>query len=179
MVIVQQSGQLRDIELQRHADLRLRIFDKTSGAPVSRASVRVTAQGVLAFADTLTPDRAGRADMPDLAPGNYLLTVLVAGFAPRTLPIQVPTAALDVALEPGGRVQLRLPAGTSTRVRLVDGTGIAHAVPGSDPAGWTAIAGPMTAWPNVASGSYRLESMTGGVTSVIVKTGATSVVEVR
>jgi Carboxypeptidase regulatory-like domain len=179
VITMQQSEQRADFELQPHDGFRLRVIDATNGAPVSHANVRVTAQGVLVFADTVTLDNGGRADVPSLAPGAYLLTVLVAGYAPRSLPIQVPTAAIDVAVEPGGRVELRLPTITSTRVRLVDAAGIAQAVPGSDPAGWAAIAGPTTAWTNVAAGPYRLESMTGGVTAITVKNGTTLVVDVK
>jgi len=179
IVDVQQTGQHRDVELQRHSDITLHIFDSTTGAPVSQASVRATAGGMFAFAEELSLDNAGRTEMPDLAPGDYLLTVLVAGYAPRSFPIHIPAATLEVPLEAGGRVQLRLRATASTRVRLLDTAGIAQAVPGSNPAGWTAIAGPSSLWPNIASGSYRLESMTGGVTPVVVKSGATSMVEVK
>jgi protocatechuate 3,4-dioxygenase beta subunit len=178
-ITMQQSEQRADFELQPHDGVRLRVVDATNGAPVARANVRMTAQGVIVFADTVTLDNAGRADMPGLAPGNYLLTVLVAGYAPRSLPIQVPTAAIDVTVEPGGRVELRLPKTMTTRVRLVDAAGIAQAVAGADPAGWTAIAGPTTVWTNVAAGSYRLESMTGGVTPMTVKNGTTFVVDVK
>jgi len=141
--------------------------------------VRAAAYGVLAFADSVTFDNTGRADIPDLSPGEYLLTVLVAGYAPRTLALTVPATAIDVAIERGGRVQLDLAGGTSTRVRLLDSAGVPQAMPGADASGWTAVAGPAAVWPNVGSGSYRLESMTGGVTPVVVRPGATSVVEVR
>jgi hypothetical protein len=112
-------------------------------------------------------------------PGDYVLVVIVGGYAPRSAAIQVPSSAVDVSVEPGGRVQLRLSAGTTTRVRLLDRTGIPQAVAGSDPAGWTVVGGPSTVWPNVGTGTYRLESMTGGVTSVAVARGGTSVVDVK
>jgi hypothetical protein len=179
VITMHQSEQRADFELQPHDGVRLRVIDATNGAPVSHANVRVTAQGVLIFAETVSLDNAGRADMPSLAPGNYLLTVLVAGYAPRSLPIQVPTAAIDVAVEPGGRIELRLTAIPSTRVRLVDAAGIAQAVPGSDPAGWTGIAGPTTVWTHVAAGLYRLETMTGSVTTITVKNGTTFVVDLK
>src|SRR5207247_9438822 len=113
------------------------------------------------------------------APGSDRRIVFVAGYAPRAVPVQVPSAAIDVTVEPGGRVELRLAETMTTRVRLVDAAGIAQAVPGADPAGWTAIAGPTTVWANVAAGPYRLESMTGGVTTVTVKNGTTFVVDVK
>jgi hypothetical protein len=179
LVTIQQSEQRGDFELHPRTGTRLRIVDGTNGVPVSRAHVRVTAQGAIAFAETLTLDNAGRGDMPALAPGNYLLTVLVAGYAPRSLVIRSPVPTIDVSMEPGGRVQLRLPAVTSNRVRLLDADGIAQAVSGSDTAGWASIVGPTTVWTNVAAGSYRLESMTGGVTTVVVRSGVTSVVDVE
>ena len=179
VVEVRQTDQHRDFELQRHSDVKLHVFDRATGAPVSQAAVRAAAYGVLAFADSVAFDTTGRADIPDLAPGEYLLTVLVVGYAPRTLALTVPATAVDVAIERGGRVLLDLAGGTSTRVRLVDSAGVPQAMPGADASGWAAIAGPAAVWPNVGSGSYRLESMTGGVTQVVVRPGATSVVEVR
>jgi len=179
IVTIQQGEQRRDFELQPRSGTRLRIVDGMKGVPVSRARVRVTAQGAIAFEETLVLDSGGRGELPAMAPGSYVLSVVVAGYAPRSLSIQTPAPAIDVSVEPGGRLQLRLPASTSNRVRLLDAGGIAQAVAGSDAAGWTSIAGPTTVWMNVAAGSYRLESRTGSVTPVVVRSGLTSVVDVK
>jgi hypothetical protein len=179
MVNVQQTDERWDLALHRRSGIRLRIVDALNGAPVARASVRLTTRGVLAFADTLTLDNAGRGELPTPASGDYVLAVMVDGYAPRSLAVQLPISTIEVSVEPGGRVQLRLPAATSTRVRLLDAAGIPQVVSGSDPAGWTAVVGPTTVWTNVATGSYRLESMIGGVTSFVVTSGATSVVDVK
>jgi protocatechuate 3,4-dioxygenase beta subunit/5-hydroxyisourate hydrolase-like protein (transthyretin family) len=179
VVNVRQTDERWDFELHRGSGIRLRVVDAVNGAPISRANVRLTTRGVLAFADTLTLDDAGRGALPTLASGDYVLAVMVDGYAPRSLAVQLPVSTIDVSVEPGGRVQLRMPAAMSTRVRLLDAAGIPQVVPGSDPAGWTAVAGPTTVWTNVATGSYRLESMIGGVTSFVVTSGATSVVDVK
>ncbi len=176
---VGQNEERSDLELHRSSGIRLRIVDGANSAPVSRAAVRLTTRGMIAFAEVITLDNAGRGELPALSPGDYVLTVLAAGYAPRSLSIQAPVAAIDIALQPGGRVQLRLPPAASIRVRLLDAAGLPQAVSGSDPAGWTAVAGPTTVWTNVAAGSYRLQSMTGGETPCVVTAGATSVVDVR
>jgi protocatechuate 3,4-dioxygenase beta subunit len=176
---VGQNEERSEFELHRSGGIRLRVVDGANGAPLSRAAVRLTTREMIAFADVLALDNAGRAELPALLPGDYVLTVMVAGYAPRSLSIQVPVAPIDISLESGGRVQLRLPPAASMRVRLLDAAGLPQAVSGSDPAGWTSVGGPTTVWTNVAAGSYRLQSMTGGETPFIVTAGATSVVDVR
>jgi hypothetical protein len=179
MADVRQIEEPWDLGLQRTSGTRLRVLDALNRAPILRANVRVMARGVLAFAGTLTLDNSGRGELPALASGDYVLAVIVDGYAPRSMAVQLPVSTIEVPVEPGGRVQLRLPVATSTRVRLLDAAGIPQVVNGSDPAGWAAVVGPTTVWTNVATGSYRLESMSGGVISFVVTSGATSVVDVK
>jgi hypothetical protein len=177
-IAVQQDGAVADFELHPHSGFAVRIVDEKTGAAMGRASIRIAGQTGLAFAETLSLDDGGRGEIPSLAPGRYLMTVEVTDYAPRSLMIQVPSGAVTIALEPGGRLQLKSNPLSATRVRLVDASGVVQSVPRSGAAGWVDIVGPVTAWPNVAAGTYRLESMTGAIATVVVTSGVTSIVNV-
>jgi hypothetical protein len=177
-IAVQQDEAVADFELHPRGGFIVRIVDGRTGAGMGRANVRIVGQTGLVFAETVSLDDGGRGEVPSLAPGRYVMSVEVTDYAPRSLVIQVPVGAVNVALEPGGRLQLRSNPSSATRVRLIDASGVAQSVPRSNVAGWVDIVGPVTAWPNVAAGTYRLESMTGATATVVVTSGATSIVNV-
>jgi hypothetical protein len=177
-IAVQQDEAVADFDLHARGGFAIRVVDGRTGAAMGRATVRLAGQTGLAYSETLVLDDGGRGEIPSLAPGRYLMTVEVADYAPRSLVIQLPAGALDIALEPGGRLQLRSSATSATRVRLIDASGVVQSVSRGSLAGWVDIVGPVTAWPNVAAGTYRLESMTGATTTVVVTSGATSIVNV-
>jgi hypothetical protein len=170
-----------DLAMGPKPALRLRFTDRLTGAPMSQANVLLMGgDGGLALQTSLALDADGQGQIPALSSGKYVLTAQVTGYAPRTLVVTLPSAPLDVLLDRGGVVELRCCGGQPfKRVRLVDAQGLAQLVSSSTIGGWTDVTAPAAIWPNVGEGRYSLELAGGDRLDVTVRSGVTTVVELK
>jgi uncharacterized GH25 family protein len=170
-----------DLTMVPRPAIRLRFIDGSTGAPMSQANLLLMGgDGGLAFQTTLALDANGQGQIPALSPGKYVLTGHVTGYAPRTMVVTLPSVPLDVALDRGGTIEIRCCGGQPfRRVRLVDAQGLAQLLPAGTIGGWADITAPAAMWPNVADGRYWLELSGGGRLDVTVRSGMTTVVDLK
>ena len=155
------GGDAGTIEMTRGEGLVLRVRDGIYQIPLRSASVRVTdGAGATVTATWLSLDGEGNGEIASLRPGRYTLVVGSDGYATRFVEgVVVPGATLEVALTPGGSVEVR--AGEASRAK---GTATLHDAAGRPyPYRTWGSAGEVTfspagtqLLPNLAPGSYTL-----------------------
>ena len=95
----------------------MRVRDGMFG--ISLRGVNVSAldgTGITVFAGSIPLDSEGKGEIAGLKPGVYTLVVGSTGYAPVTLPgIAAPAAVVDVALTPGGRLEIHVGPETLTK----------------------------------------------------------------
>ena len=170
------------VALARGAGLAIRAVDGLTGLPMRGVTaLAFAAGGTLAFSGMVSLDSEGDGEITSLAPGSYSLYLFSDGYAPRSLPaLAVPSPKLNVALTPGGRVEVRSEAAVTGR--LVEASGAAYLVGPWRRDGGITVTPPVSVWEHVAPGSYQLiVSEPSGDRSypVHVAEGRTTTVEVR
>lgn len=85
------------------------VSDRSTGKPVPAFVLwvgrKVGPLRIEEYGSRLVHDAAGRYSVANLAPGEYELTALAAGYAPRRRAGISPTAQVDLELERGGRLR--------------------------------------------------------------------------
>jgi hypothetical protein len=169
------------IELRRGEGLGIRARDGLFGVPLRGLFARATAAGgAVAFEGGIALDSDGRGEVPSLRAGAYILRLDAGGYAPRTLNVTVPSPTLDVALTPGGTLEIRSGAetlGRPARARLLDAAGAPVLKPPFRMDGWVALGAAVTRLEHLAPGGYSLAVEGGPTKPVTVTEGGTAVVE--
>lgn len=168
------------IALKRGEGLGLRARDGVYGVPLHSLLVQARdASGATVFRGPLSLDSDGRGEVPSLRAGPYSLRIDASGYAPLTVSVNVPSPTVEVALTPGGTVEIHSGPETQARApraRLVDSHGTPIAPPFS-PDGWVILTGAARRFEHVAPGSYTLFVDGGPTKAVSVAEGGVAVVE--
>ncbi|MEO8348899.1 MAG: carboxypeptidase regulatory-like domain-containing protein [Acidobacteriota bacterium] len=181
-VSVGSSGVEVNVALARGAGVSIRAVDGLTGLPLRDLYVNAfSSTGTVAFSGGVSLDSEGDGEISSLAPGSYSVSLFSGGYAPRTLPaLAVPSPKLNLALTPGGRVEVRSESTVSGRV--VDANGAPYPVGGWRRDGGVTVNAPASLWEHVAPGSYRLivSGPSGESTyPFTVSEGATAPVQIR
>jgi uncharacterized surface anchored protein len=150
-----------DFTLKKGSGLSIRVADGQTGIPLSGVqALAFAADGTVAYQGRVALGADGTGEVPSLSDGAYTLYVFSDGYASRSLPVNVPSSPVALAMTPGGRVEVRTPFSVSGR--LVDGGGgIVLLSPWRLDGSLTATA-PVSAWEHLAPGSYQLIYGDGG-----------------
>jgi protocatechuate 3,4-dioxygenase beta subunit len=145
-----------NFQLSRGEGLAIRAVDGLTGLPLRELRVLAyTGNRTVAFSGGVSLDSEGKGEISSLAPGIYALYVFSGGYASRSFPsVPVPSPTLDVPMTPGGRVEVRTE--TPTAGRIVAAGGATYLFDPWRLDGRVSAAPPVTAWDNVAPGSYVL-----------------------
>lgn len=169
--------------LSKGGGLAVHAKDGLTGMPLSGLwALAFSDSGATAFSGPVALDGQGNGEVASLAPGTYTLHLFSSGYAPGAITsASVPSASpLEVALTPGGRIEVE--AASASAGRLVDSAGVTY-LPGVGKLdGRLAISPPRTLWEHVTPGSYRLivEGSDGNTEySVTVREGETTRVELK
>ena len=169
------------IELKRGEGLGLRARDGVFGVPLHGLFVQVRdASGAIVFGGPVSLDSDGRGEVPSLRAGTYSLRIDASGYAPLTVPVNVPSPTLEVALTPGGAVEIRSGPETqarASRARLVDAGGAPVTQFPLSPDGWVTLTGGVRRFEHMAPGSYTLFVDGGPTKPVGVTEGGMAVVD--
>jgi protocatechuate 3,4-dioxygenase beta subunit len=143
-----------DFTLKNGSGLSIRVADGQTGIPLSGVqALAFAADGTVAYQGRISLGADGTGEVPSLSDGAYTLYVFSDGYAARSLPVNVPSSQVVLAMTPGGRVEVRTPFSVSGR--LVDaGGGIVLLSPWRLDGTVTATA-PVSAWEHLAPGSYQ------------------------
>jgi hypothetical protein len=160
----------------------VRALDGLTGLPLRSLNVTAfTATGTVAYSGNVPLDSKGEGEVASLGPGLYSVYCFSQGYAPRVVPsLQVPSAPVQLAMTPGGRVEARTDAPVTAR--MLDASGAMYLLSPWRLDGRITATPPMAAWENVAPGAYRLVvSTSGGEKSYdfTVSEGRTTTVELR
>jgi len=155
------GGDAGAIEITRGDGLELSVRDGVFGIPLGSVSVRVTdPAGAIVFSTWVGLDREGKGELRSLRPGRYTFVVGSDGYATRLVEgVVVPGAPLEVALTPGGSVEVR--AGEASRTKgaaaLRDAAGRPYPYRTWGSAGELTLSPTGTQLlPNLAPGSYSV-----------------------
>jgi large repetitive protein len=170
------------IELTRGEGIGLIVKDGIYGVPLRGVLARATdASGNAAFMGSVALDSDGRGEIPSLQPGSYQVALSASGYAPVFLSVAVPSAALAVALTPGGSVELHvgpasLASGTAV-VSILDARGLPYPLSLFGPAGSLTVSTPVRRLDNLAPGRYTAVVEGQKPVSFAVSEGGVVVVE--
>jgi 5-hydroxyisourate hydrolase-like protein (transthyretin family) len=143
--------------LAKGGGLPVHATDGLAGTPLSSLwALAFSDSGAIAFSGVVPLDGQGNGEVASLAPGSYALHLFSSGYAPRTFAsASVPsTSPVEVAMTPGGRVEVH--AAAASTARLVDASGATYVPSTSRLDGRLTIAPPLSVWDHVTPGSYRL-----------------------
>jgi hypothetical protein len=127
-------------------------------------------------------DSEGRGEIPSLRRGTYVLSLDASGYAPlRLAAVSVPSPTLEVALTPGGSVEVlagpaTLAAG-SARAQMLTASGAPYAFSPFATDGRLTLSTPVRRLANVAPGEYVLSVEGGPSRSFTVREGGATRVE--
>jgi len=171
------------IELTRAEGVGLRVRDGLFGIALRGVSVSaLDGANVTVFSGSIPLDSDGRGEIPGLKPGVYTLVVGSTSYAPLTLPgITAPAAMIDVALTPGGRLEIQVgpeTLATTPRASLSTTSGVPYrSAFGGD--GSFRLNAPLRNRDHVAPGSYILTVDGVPTENVQITEGATTVVQLQ
>jgi len=138
--------------------------------------------GTPVLAGQVPLDSEGRGEIPSLRPGRYTLRLGAAGYAPVALDVAVPSAPLDIALTPGGALEIHAGPETLARpgasARILTAAGEPYLPSVFSPDGRIPLSAPVRRVENVAPGRYTLVVEGGAVRDFSVAEGGRAVVEV-
>jgi protocatechuate 3,4-dioxygenase beta subunit len=143
-----------DFTLKKGTGLSIRVADGQTGIPLAGVqALAFAADGTVAYQGRVALGADGTGEVPSLSDGAYTLYVFSDGYAARSLPVNVPSSPVLLAMTPGGRVEVRTPFSVSGRL-LDAGGGIVLLSPWRLEGTLTAAA-PISAWEHLAPGSYQ------------------------
>jgi large repetitive protein len=165
------------IELHRGDGIAIVAHDGVYGMALRSLTARVLdAQGTTVFTGGVTLDGNGQGEIPSLPAGAYQVRLGAPGYAPLALPaVNVPAPPLQVALTPGGSLDLAIGAATlalpGASAQLMGPGGVYYPSLFSLD-GRIRLTSPVQRLDNVAPGHYSFV-VAGGVTREIdVREGA-------
>src|SRR5262249_6822099 len=177
------SGEPVVFALRRGEGLSVRARDGAYGMPLKNLVARATdPSSTPVFTGQVPLDSSGEGEIPSLQPGRYTLRLAAAGYAPLTLDVAVPSAPLDLALTPGGSLEIHAGPETLGRpgasARIVTAAGAPHLPSAFSPGGPLPLSPPVRRVENVAPGRYTLVVEGGVSRDFSVVEGGKAVVEV-
>jgi len=169
-------------QLRRGEGLGLMARDGIFGVPLRTLWARATdAAGTPVFAGAVALDGEGRGEVPSLKPGRYALRVDSPGYAPALVDVTVPSAALAVALTPGGALEIR--SGPETLAdgpavaRILTAAGAPYSFSPTSPDGRIVLDAPLRRIGNLIPARYTVAVEGGEPRPVTITEGGTAVVE--
>ena len=183
--ITVEDGSTEDVvvELTRAEGVGLRVRDGIFAIPLRGVNVSaLDSASITAFSGSVPLDSDGKGEIAGLKAGIYTLVVGSTGYAPLTLPgIAAPAAVVDVALTPGGRLEIHVGPETLTtapRASLSTTTGMAYrSAFGGD--GSFRLNAPLRNRDHVAPGSYIFLIEGVPTETLQIHEGATTVLQLR
>jgi hypothetical protein len=158
--------------------MSVRVTDARNGRTIRAGLAVFDSSGKTIWSDQLSPKPDGAALVP-LEPGTYRAAVYAHDFGTIYVRLTSP-GNQDIALRPGGRLELRNSATTAVRAKLIAADGGDYDVYPYDAAPDFDIA-PGTSWiPDLAAGRYTLVLTGGGATGTTtfeIREGETAKVE--
>jgi protocatechuate 3,4-dioxygenase beta subunit len=169
--------------LRRGEGLSVRAHDGVFGVPLRSLVARATdPSNTPVFAGQVPLDSSGEGEIPSLKPGTYTLRLAAAGYAPLALDVAVPSAPLDLALTPGGSLEIHAGPETLGRpgasARILTAAGAPYSPSVFSPDGRIPLSAPVRRVENVAPGRYTLVVEGGASRDFAVVEGGKVVVEV-
>ncbi|HUP64938.1 MAG TPA: carboxypeptidase-like regulatory domain-containing protein [Thermoanaerobaculia bacterium] len=150
-----------DVQLQPSAGVNLRVVDARDGRAL-RGFISVNdGAGRLAFEGSVSADTPEGSSIP-LAPGGYMALVNVNGYAPALIRLTAPSALQTIAVSPGGTLHVESSSADRRLARIIDSSGQLVRRGSWQNDGNFVLQPGVTAYGQLAPGSYTLEILEGG-----------------
>ena len=150
-----------DVQMQPSEGVRLRVVDARDGRGL-RGFVSVSdGGGRLAFEGSISADTPDGGSIP-LAPGGYMVLINVNGYASAMIRLTAPSALQTIAVSPGGTLHVESNSADRRLARIIDSSGQIVRRGSWQNDGNFVLQPGVTAYGQLAPGSYTLEVLDGG-----------------